>query len=214
MITAENFLRTTRDFVAPDIVHQFGTIIHEPDEKIKLGLKTIIPTLLMGIIKRGSTSGGAKTLINMVNTHHFEEATSPDEKFIRQGSDVINNIFGEKLPIVVEKLRQSTELNSVSINKILSLSAPMVMGTIGRKIKDAQLGTSGLMNFLGSQKSSLIGLVPSGIPGMSIILKSVKKHRDYFNEKQSWAKIAFLILLTFAAILWLTGRNVQQILSF
>ncbi len=189
-LASDNFLSVSQRFFSPEILQKISREINQPVEQTKVGLKSVIPTLFMGIFNKASTKEGAESLLNLANkdvpnnVENFEEIKPA-------GNDVLNGIFGSNLNNVVSKLGVTTGMNTGSITKMLGMVAPMVMGVIGSKVKNEKMSASGLMSFLSQQKSSLSGLLAagiSGVPGMTEI-------KEKLPSKTGWMKIVLAIIL-------------------
>ena len=191
MNTNESLLGVTQKFITPDIVQMFSQSIDEPADKTQNALNTVIPTLLLGVVNKGSTSNGAETILHMMKNHEFKSVVMPDKNKLRQGDEVLKDIFGNNLPSVVERLNKITLLNPGSLTKMLDLALPMVLGVLETKVKRENLSSSGLQRFLSTQKSGLSSSVPHA-------------HKEH-HINRSWRKIALIILIAFGAIMWMTG---------
>lgn len=229
---ADNLLGLTQNFLAPDMVNRFSSAIGESTEKTQKGLKSIIPALLLGIVKKGQTKDGAESLVNLVNKDAVEGEGLPnysDTDYLNKGTDAIQGIFGNDLGQVLNKLGDSTGINTAGVSKVLGMAAPMVMGSIGTKMKKEGMSASGLMGFLSQQKGAITNLVPEGLvgrisgagAGISQGLKSatsgVKESAKFGGKNKneiSWVSLGVIALAIIAAFWWFTGRkNVGMITS-
>lgn len=220
---AENLLNLTQNFLAPDIVNRFSSAIGETTEKTQKGLKSIIPALLLGIVKKGQTKAGAETLVNLVNKDGVEGEAIPnvgDTSYLTKGDDAVQGIFGNELGQVLNNLGDTTGINVAGVSKVLGMAAPMVMGSLGEKMKKEKMSASGLMGFLGQQRSSISKLVPEGlvgrIPGAGL---SKEKKTSTVNVRRgtqgvtkesrdiSWSALGVVALALIAAFWWFTGRK-------
>ncbi len=222
---ADNLLGVTKNFLTPDVVNKFSSAIGETTEKTQKALKTVIPALLMGIVKKGQSSSGAEVLVNLVNKDGFEGEKVPDynnDMYLNMGSDAVQGIFGNDLNNVVSKLGDSTGIQSSGIQKMLKMSAPLIMGFLGTKIKREAMSASGLSGFLGQQKSALNELVPEGLVGSFTGTESVistqrpvsKKTLTKEKSKSPIFMITLFALAVFAGLWWFTGqRDISDIVS-
>lgn len=213
-IAGDSLFNVSQSFFSPDILQKISKEINQPVEQTRVGLKTAIPTLLMGIINKGSTKEGAETLVDMANhqTAVADVATDPTE--IREGNEVVNKIFGNNLNGVLTKLGTTTGMNAASLSKMLGMAAPMVMAVISSKIKTEHMTPTALMNFLGQQKNSLINLIPAGLPGLSAFSPAqvLPKSSDKDNV---WSKIVLGVLLIVGLFWWYssTQTSTEQTVS-
>lgn len=207
MAYADNLMNTSQNFMTPDFVNKFSTALGQPVEKIQSGLKSIIPAFLMGLVSKGSSSQGANTIVNLVN----DPVTS------QNGDKVVNEIFGAKLDQVTTTLGQTTGLGSSSVNKLMGMLAPLILGVVGSKIRAEHLDTSAVQSFFTRQRSILAGILPGGLAGMFGLGAVPNINHAYragtvdANRKGAiWALIAFIILALFGVVYWLVTRNVPQ----
>lgn len=225
MAATDSLLSMTQSFMTPDLIQKFSGALGQPADKIQSGLKSVLPAFLMGVANKGSSSEGAESLIKMAKTPNVE------------GSEAVNGIFGNNLSTITTSLGASTGMSSSSITKMMGMIAPMVMGVIGKKVNQDGLNASGLMGFLGSQKSSLANMVPAGISnmfgfgaasaGIGAVAGSVKgamnkatsfptTHESTYtttNKKKSIAPIALIAALVLGFLWWMTGRNTNKIVT-
>lgn len=188
MAVGDNLLNMSQNYFSSDMVQKFSEQIGQSIEKTKAGLKSVIPAFLSGVVDKGSTPEGAASILNMVDTHNYESAPQMDASKINEGTEVVDNIFGGNLNSVVAKLNIATGLDNISIKKMMSLAAPGLMGVIANKVKTEKLGSSGLMNFLSSQKSALAGI---GVIQQQITAKKIP-----------WVKIGFAAIVVLALLFW------------
>lgn len=214
---ADNLLGVTQNFLTPDIVNKFSRAIGESTEKTQKGLKSVIPTLLMGIVDKGQTTDGAETLVNLVNKDGFvgeKAANLNDVSYLNKGTDAIEGIFGNNLNNVVSNLGDTTGIKSSGIIKMLGMAAPLVMGFLGSKMKRDGLSTPGLMGFLGQQKSALSSLVPEGLIGRITGSAAASKKieiptvgHEITRSGSPWVTVAIVALAILAGIWWFLGRK-------
>lgn len=215
MNSANNFSHLTQSFLTPDVIQRFSQALAQPSDKIQTGLKSVIPTFLMGMASYASTNEGAQSIFNMSHNSQLD------------GVEAVNGVFGNELTSVTTSLGASTGLSSSSITKMLALVAPMVLGVIRKKVKQEQMNPFALKEFLIQQKSSFAELVPVGIshllgfgasgPSIGKVARSMKDvpHSEKpfpttasstlpASDKRSWAPLALLALAILAGFWWYT----------
>ena len=198
VVASESLFSVMQNILSPDVIQKISLEINQPIEKTKAGLKSVIPLMLMGIINKGSTKEGAEGLVDMANQQTTLSHVFIDPNTIKKGDEVLNNIFGNNLSNTVSTLGVSIGMNTGSITKMMGISAPLIMGFIGTKIKTEKMNASGLMNFLNQQKSALIAFMPSGFSNMA----SLSGVHFSSSQRSVWPKIVLVVLLIVGAI-WL-----------
>jgi len=208
---ADNLLTLTKNFLTPEIVNPFSHVVGESTESTQKGLKSVIPSLLLGMANKGQSAEGAEVLIKLVRN----DGRSPgsiqdlqDEQYLVQGRDAIKNIFGDQEDQVADNLGQTTGLQSFRIKELMILSAPILMGMLGKKMQHENLSALGLMGMLKQEKNTLSHLVPEGLVGRF----SAGPHASDFKKIPTispWGMIALIALTLLAIVWWYTGvRNV------
>ena len=223
MAAADNLLSMTQSFITPDLVQKFSGALGQPADKVQSGLKSVIPTFLMGLANKGSSNEGAQSILNMAKNPNL------------QGTEAVNGIFGNELTSVTTSLGSATGMSSSSVTKMLGMIAPVVMGMLGKKVNQEGMNASGLKGFLSQQKSSLANLVPTGISNLfgfgassasmgkvASSMKDVPHSAKSFpttrsstlpvTSKKSWAPIILLAAAILAGLWWFsTGRKQMTI---
>ena len=238
MATADNLFNMTQNFLTPDIVQKLSSYLGQPADKIQSGLKSIVPTFLMGLVNKGATREGAEGIVDLVKKEGFDNSNPvpgnvTDENYLHKGNEAVHGIFGNNLSSVTSTLSSTTGLNSSSITKMMGLIAPVVMGFVGAKMKRENLNASGLMGFLGQQKSSLTSFLPAGVAGffggsassLSTTAKTglagLKSTTGAYatkegvipvttDRKKPWTFIGLIALVILAFLWWFTGRQTHE----
>ncbi|MCY1033856.1 OmpA family protein [Corallococcus sp. BB11-1] len=149
-----------------------GSLGEDPQATTKV-LPGAIAAVAAGVVDQGSNEAGAHRLLSKLNEGGFTGPDAPsrpegageglmDEE--ERGKGMLNGLFGNKLNGVADGLSRFGGLrNSGSAMKLLSLAAPMMMGVLGKQVRDQRMGASGLMQLLGSQRSNIAAVLPAGV---------------------------------------------------
>lgn len=174
---AINLLDLLKGYMSNDVIGAAAGFLGEGETQTRAAVDNILPTLLGGLMSKASTSAGANSLINMLNdrTHDGSILTNimdifsggdKSNAFLRMGSSVLGNIFGEKTNGVVDLIASAAGLRRESSANMLSFLAPIVMGLLGKTKKDQGLNASGLLSLILGQGSSIGNLLPAGLGGL------------------------------------------------
>ncbi len=212
-MAAENILGLTQNFLLPTSVEKFSAAIGESLEKTKLGLKSVIPALLLGIVTKAQTQNGAEVLVNLVHQDGIEEDKLPSEtedSYLDKGTDAVQGIFGNRLEGVVSSLENTTGIQNPGIYKMLIMAAPLVMGFLDTKMKHESLSTSGLMGFLDEPKTALKKIVSPDI--LQKISVPELRRPSYLPQEKSfiWMMLVLLMLGTLAGFWWFSGERILK----
>lgn len=208
-ITSDGLFGFSESFFSPDVLQRMSREIDQPVDQTKSGLKAAIPTLLMGIVKKGSTLEGAQSIFDMAKSTVDADGAV---KTTRSGSDFLHGIFGGNLNSIISKLGSTVGMNSYSISKMMGVAAPLIMGALGQKIRTDNLSPSTLMSYLSSQKSSLAGLLPASLSGLMAgpsttftNNNSTSYATNRVDEGFSWKKLV-LFILGALFLIWLFSK--------
>ncbi|WPU64836.1 OmpA family protein [Peredibacter starrii] len=217
MVLSDNLMGLSQTFTSPDVVRRFSMLLGESEEKTRAGLKTAIPTLLMGIADKGATPEGAQKIANLAANHPLDPNSSANdltETNLPEGNTVLNGIFGSGLTPMISRLGNFTGLNTSSVAKMLGLATPLVMGVIGNKVKKDNLNADGLMGFFGQQKYALAGLLPSSLGGGAAATSArglgVRPYKTV-GTKRYWFFAALAVLAVLIGLWFKSNNTIDQI---
>ncbi|RKG77918.1 OmpA family protein [Corallococcus terminator] len=149
-----------------------GSLGEDPQATTKV-LPGAIAAVAAGVVDQGSNEAGAHRLLSKLNEGGFTGPDAPpqpegigegllDEE--ERGKGMLNGLFGNKLSGVADGLSRFGGMrNSGSAMKLLSLAAPMLMGVLGKQVRDQRMGASGLMQLLNGQRSNISAALPAGV---------------------------------------------------
>lgn len=216
----ENLMSITQNFQTNEILGAFSRALGESREKTSLGLKSVIPTIIVGIVSKSQAANGADSLVNLVNKDGVDMNqvnNLNNEHIANMGSDAISGLFGNDLDFVAGNISQKVKIESGTVKKMMGLAAPLVMGLIGSKMRGEGMSTPGLMGFLGQQKEVMATAVPDGIFGYvsgatnSIPNSTMNKRtiaEEYEPASQSpWFTLSLVVLLIASIVWWSSGIN-------
>jgi len=124
------------------------------------GLLSMAMPVLMGAMQRNaSTPDGAAGLLGALSGNHgggildnlsglFDGGV--DDSVTNDGAGILSHILGDKQTSVESALSQKSGMDSGSVNNILKVAAPILMGVLGKQASQNNVTDSnGLSNMLG-----------------------------------------------------------------
>lgn len=199
MVVNDNLLSISQTFFLPETVQKISDVIGQTTERTGAALKSVIPTLMKGIVDAGATPEGAAKLVDMINTHKFEYIARPDVSKIEDGHEAIRTIFGNKLTSIVSALQASTGLGTSQVEKLLDLAAPVFMGVLGSKVKYEKTSSLGLMHFLSDQKMAM--------SGFKNFVSASTKSFTLPNQAIPWRGVFLSALVLLGVYFWWLAAN-------
>ncbi|RKI60661.1 DUF937 domain-containing protein [Corallococcus sp. AB049A] len=171
-----------------------GSLGEDPQATTK-ALPGAIASVAAGVVDQGGNEAGAHRLLTKLNEGGF---TGPDaaprtggvgEGLLdeeERGKGMLSGIFGNKLGGVTEGLTRFGGMsNPGSSTRLLSLVAPMLMGVLGKQVRDQRMGASGLMQLLNGQRNNIAAALPAGLGGVlgfggarHVVAEVIEPHRE------------------------------------
>lgn len=168
---AANLIDMFQNTVGELLVKQSASILGESAESTSSAIKAIVPSLLGSVIQKSSSDQGLASLMSFMSENNIDGSILSNatgmlgggietEKLMYSGAGILRYLLDDKLSPVVDSIAGGSGLKTSSATSLLKLSAPLLMGIIGRHVKEKGLDQQGLKNILASQ----IEYVKSGIP--------------------------------------------------
>ena len=170
-----NLLKLLQDQMGSAVVDQASKFLGESSSNTSAGLSALLPSLLGGLMSKGSTESGASGIMDMITKGNYDGSIldnlgnvfsggSSTSNFMNAGSLLTSSLFGgSKLGSVLDVVTKATGMRRSSSSSLMNLLAPIVMGLIGKQVKKGGLNASGLMNMLMGQKDHVAAALPAGM---------------------------------------------------
>ncbi|WP_375759080.1 OmpA family protein [Corallococcus exercitus] len=178
-----------------------GSLGEDPQATTK-ALPGAIAAVAAGVVDQGGNEAGAHRLLSKLNEGGFTGPDAPshpggmgegllDEE--ERGKGMLSGIFGNKLGGVTEGLTRFGGMrNAGSATRLLSLAAPMLMGVLGRQVRDQRMGSSGLMQLLNGQRNNIAAALPAGLGGVlgfgggrHAVAEVIEPHREVSQVREA-----------------------------
>lgn len=189
-------------------ISKISGFLGESEAGTTSALGAALPSVLAGLMEKGSTTQGASDIMNALKTgdsnsgifDNLSGLLSGDSSsgLLGNGLNLLNMVFGNKLGNLTNVISNVSGLGSGSTSKILQLAAPMLMGVIGKQVSSKGLSVSGLTSLLMSQKDSVKAALPSGLGNVlnlaslgSTVGGATKKATNYAAETVEETKSGF-----------------------
>ncbi|RKH69190.1 OmpA family protein [Corallococcus aberystwythensis] len=177
-----------------------GSLGEDPQATTK-ALPGAIAAVAAGVAEQGGNEAGAHRLLSKLNEGGFTGPDAPtrasgvseglmDEE--ERGKGMLSGIFGNKLGGITEGLTRFGGMrNSGSATRLLSLAAPMLMGVLGKQVRDQRMGSSGLMQLLNGQRNNIAAALPAGLGGIlgfggarHAVAEVIEPHREVSQVRE------------------------------
>ena len=168
---ATNLVSEIAEVLSPTIVSRIASALGLNQTSTQKAIVAAVPALLAALISYVSKPQGAAKLTEVVRKQEPGVLSSlasvigePGQKaLIDQGASVLTSLLGGKtLSALTGAVGQYAGIDAGGSKSLMGLLGPVVLGVLGQEQRDRGLDASGLANFLTSQKSNVIGALPSG----------------------------------------------------
>jgi hypothetical protein len=150
--------------VGQTIIKGVSNETKQPENKTKSILTMAMPVLIEAMKRNANTPEGGAGLMNAVATKHngsildnlesfFEGGVNESDKL--DGSKILGHILGNKTQSVEKALGSKAGLDAGSVDQILKVAAPVLLGMIGKQANQSKAkNPSDLTSILGGLLSN------------------------------------------------------------
>jgi flagellar motor protein MotB len=218
-----DFLSQIKSTITENTIANLTTFLGEETSAVNSGFSLCANTFIAGLLKYAQSEIELKNLIKVLNDgghtgdilNNFEGFTDDFEKtqlLVTIGSNISNHFLGNKGPLLIDKIAGISDVRKTSANSLLSLSAPIVLGYIGKLIKDENFDISGLRNYFKAINDNVINALPPAINNVFQFKKITyqptspsvgEKHLNNLNvnaKKTNWGLIIPWVILAMAGL--------------
>ena len=173
---AFNLLQTVTDHLDDGLLGQISGLSGINKNQASSALGSMLPALIGGLMKQGSTNEGAGALLDLITKgghtggllDNLGDILGGDKSkgLMDTGNSLLSTIFGGNLGSIMNILGKVTGLTRGSSGSLMSLLAPIAINFIGKRVKNKALDAVGLKNLLGEQRQHVSAGMPAEIGKM------------------------------------------------
>ncbi len=167
-----SLLDSVRAYLTPELIRGASSAIREPESAIRLALATAVPSILAGLTHLSSSVEGVRQLGNLVHEGAFAPVAdnaailfaggTPTTNLMSAGQQLLGSVF-ENSSSIVDTLARHSGIHTSSAAALLGMTAPLVLGVIGKCANAQGLDAAGIAGLLRAQQESIFGALPSRI---------------------------------------------------
>jgi len=163
-----NLFSVAKGVLTGNVVGKIASLIGSNTSVTQTALTSMLPSMMKGLISKGSTKEGAGKLLDMIKSNDLGEGTlnnltsslegGNSSSFMDMGSKLNDSLFGNK----VADMAKAPGLNAGASSKLMNLASPILLGSLGKVVKSNNLDASGLQSYLSNQKvDNIVGAATS-----------------------------------------------------
>ena len=225
---ATNLVTAISEVLSPTIVSRIASALGLNQTATQKAVVAAVPALLAALINYVTKPQGATKLAEVVRKQEPGVLASlasvigePGQKaLIDRGASVLTSLLGGKtLSALTNAVGQYAGVGNAGSKSLLGLLGPVALGVLGQQQRDKGLDASGLANLLTSQKSNVVGALPSGFSkylsdtGILDDVTSGAASRTSATPPSILPWLGVLLALALGALAWhlLSGRDRQAV---
>ena len=206
---------------SPDLIHGLASNTGESDDAVQKALQVGSAAMLATLASKAQEPGFLSQIMNLISSFSTQSAmgatagggSSTISSPAPAGSTFLNMLFGNNLSGIQNKIAEFSDIRVSSAGNILSIAAPMVMGTLASKVNSEGLSASGLGNLLTAELPSLRSFLPAGlsVPGLSSVTSRASQKAE--GVRQTTPKWLWPVVLAalIGALLWFANQETSSV---
>ena len=170
----QNLVEMIGKQLTPELVNSLSSMTGGTTAETQNALKSVVPALVGGLAKQGSSAGGAQQMLDLLgkqtggadllgNLAGVLGDPAASQKMLSTGGDLVNGIFGKNTDGIVNAIASAAGIKGEAASSLLKMVAPIGAGVLAKVIKDGGLNASGLSNLLGGQADFVKAAAPKGL---------------------------------------------------
>lgn len=166
-----DFYEAVKKHITPDLLLKTSTYLGEKEPGIKKALTGVLPVILSSIISKAS--GTAEDAREVLRNALQEHETGNLDQFVnifRDGGNMLDKgiltakiFLGDKMGGTITTIATYAGVKNFSVSTLFSMVSSIAMGVLGKKAKEENLDAENFSSFLGSQKNSILNLLPDNL---------------------------------------------------
>ncbi|MGE5646421.1 MAG: OmpA family protein [Acidobacteriota bacterium] len=169
---ADSLLGSLRNMIDQRGLAGIARSTGESDQSVARGMESSIAAVLNGVANKADDPGALRNLLDASSSSAARDATwdrvtsaasDASSPIVSEGRRLVSSIFGSSESTVVDSISRDSGLRAGSVTTMLSLAAPLVIGYLGRRVRDGGMTVSGLGSLLRSDMGNIRNALPSGL---------------------------------------------------
>lgn len=168
-----NLLNLLKYQLGSSLTGQLSAFLGEDPKKVQSALDATLPAILSVFVKKAVDKTGADSIMNTIRQGNHDGSMlnyltglfsggSSTNSLMSSGDVLANQFLGNKRNVLTEAISSFSGTQRTSAASLVKLCMPLILGVIGKQVKNQNLDVTGLMNLLSSQKGHIGASIPSG----------------------------------------------------
>lgn len=171
---AINLLEMLQGQVGGELASQASRFLGESESNTSKAVGAILPTLIGGLASKASNESGARGVLDFLKSNNIDGSIlgtlgglfgggQSTDNLMNSGAGILKFLLGDKLGSIVDVISNVAGIKTGSSSSLLKMAAPLLMGFVGKYVKDKAIDALGLKNLLGGQKDFISKGIPAAL---------------------------------------------------
>jgi OOP family OmpA-OmpF porin len=198
-----------------------GNALGESDQSVSRGIQPAIATVLAGMATKADNPALLRKTLDMAPSGTgipswsslANSVTNADSPLMSAGKGMLATLFGGSEGPLTRALGAGTGLSHTVTSTLMTMAAPMVIGFLGKRVRDEGMNMGGLGTLLQREVPAIREALPAGVTDLlwprtrETITASPVVAQTMTREKSSSAKwLVPLLVVLIPGLLWLIHR--------
>jgi hypothetical protein len=171
-----SILESLSGVLGDDAVRQIGQQLGTDAATTSSAISSALPMLVSAMAQQSAREGGADALAGALAAHDGSALDSVSGVLGGGGGDLLGQLLGSgRAGALSSMLGQSSGLGQQGAGQLLAMLAPLVMGVLGRNMRDQHLDSTGLAGMLGAEQQQIAS---TNAPLVSMLTQGLDANHD------------------------------------
>jgi hypothetical protein len=154
----ESVLQTLIGSLRGDALTNISSQLGVDEDKAQQAIGVALPLLMGALNKNSSSTDGAQALTKALQRDHDGSilkdipAQLARKEVIEDGFNILGHVFGQKREAVGANVSKASGLDSDTTLRLLSMLAPIVLGSLGQMQRKQDLDAGGITSLLQTER--------------------------------------------------------------
>jgi len=159
--------------LANPAVGRIAQRLGESDATVSRGVQASLASVLGGLVSKSNDVGVVRRIFDVItsreNTANVDDVNNlvnglSTSSTSSLGTTLLSSLFGNRTANVGDLIARTAGFkNSSSGAALLNMAAPLVLGFLGKRVRDSNLSLGGLTNLFASERDSILAAAPAGL---------------------------------------------------
>lgn len=168
-----NLLNLLKYQLGSNLTGQLSNFLKEKPELVQSALDATLPSVLSVFVRKAADKTGANDIMDTIKLGNHDGSMlnyltglfsggSSTNSLMSSGDVLANKFLGNKKSVLVDAIMNYSGIKKDAAASLVKMAMPLVLGVIGKQVKNQNMDVSGLSNLLSSQKGHIGAAIPSG----------------------------------------------------